>query len=197
MNVIQIGLLLLSYVGGSIPFGLIFAKIFSNKDIRRIGSGNIGTANVIRNAGLLAGLLTFLFDFLKGLIPVLVALHYYNVLLGVLAGFMAVTGHIFPIFLRFSGGKGVATAFGVVLGLNYLTALISFGIFILMIVIFRISSLSSLVATLSNLLLNIFVAFDKYIVLLNILLLLLIFFRHRENIKRLISGTEPRMWGRS
>ncbi len=197
MNVIQIGLLLLSYVGGSIPFGLIFAKIFSNKDIRRIGSGNIGTANVIRNAGLLAGLLTFLFDFLKGLIPVLVALHYYNVLLGVLAGFMAVTGHIFPIFLRFSGGKGVATAFGVVLGLNYLTALISFGIFILMIVIFRISSLSSLVATLSNLLLNIFVAFEKNIVLLNVLLLLLIFFRHKENIKRLISGTEPRMWGRS
>lgn len=194
MNELQAGLIALSYLGGSIPSGLVFSKIFSNKDIRKIGSGNIGTANVIRNVGFFAGFLTFVFDLLKGLIPVLVAIHFFDIKIAILAGIAAVLGHIYSIFLKFSGGKGVATAFGVMLGINYITALISFGIFIIIMMIFRISSLSSLSATLSNLILNLIIAFNGYIVLLNILLVVLIFFRHRENIKRLINGTEPKMW---
>ncbi len=196
MNAGQILLFVVSYLLGSVPFGLLFSKIFSGVDIRNSGSGNIGTANVIRNAGLFAGVLTFLCDLLKGLVPVIIALKFFDQRTAAIAGLLSVIGHIFSLFLRFRGGKGVATAFGVMLGFNYMTALVSFVVFLVVIVSVRISSLSSLVATVSNLLLNLFFSFSKNLLVLNILLLMLIFYRHRENILRLLRGEEPRMWER-
>ncbi|MCX7957536.1 MAG: glycerol-3-phosphate 1-O-acyltransferase PlsY [Deltaproteobacteria bacterium] len=196
MNAEQIALLFASYIGGSIPFGLMFGRIFSGRDIRESGSGNIGTANVIRNAGIPAGVLTFLCDMLKGLIPVFIGLKFFDSRVAALAGLLSVIGHIFPVFLNFKGGKGVATAFGVMLGFNYFTALLSFGVFIAILIFFRISSISSLMATVSNLILNVVFVYDRNILLLNVLLLMLIFYRHRDNIKRLLRGEEPRMWER-
>lgn len=196
MGIWQILLLVVSYLLGSIPFGLIFAKVLSDKDIRKVGSGNIGTANIIRNVGLVAGVLTFLCDFLKGLIPVLLGLRYFDERIAFLAGLLSVMGHIFPIFLQFKGGKGVATAFGVMLGFNYVTALLSFVVFLVVILFVRISSVASLLATVSNLFFNLFISFNKNIVVLNVVLLILIFFRHRENIIRIMKGEEPRMWQR-
>ncbi len=195
MDLERTALLLFSYIAGAIPFGLIFARLFSGKDIRKAGSGNIGTANVIRNVGLVAGSLTFLFDVLKGLFPVLIALKFFDIKTASMVGLLAVIGHIFPIFLKFRGGKGVATAFGVMLGMNYTTAFLSFVIFLIVMLLFRISSLSSLIATISNLISNLFISYERHIVILNILFLLLIVYRHRENIYRLLRGEERKMWG--
>ena len=191
----KIGLLIISYIGGSIPFGLLFSSLFSGIDIRRIGSGNIGTANVIRNAGLFSGILTFICDVLKGFIPTLFALKFYDTRIAAIAGLLSVIGHIFSIFLRFKGGKGVATAFGVMLALNFISALLAFGVFIAVMIIFRISSLSSLMATIGILIINLILGVEIDIIFLNIILCALIFFKHRENIKRLIRGEEPKMWG--
>jgi glycerol-3-phosphate acyltransferase PlsY len=189
------GLFALSYIAGSIPFGLIFSSLFSQIDIRGVGSGNIGTANVIRNAGLSAGILTFICDVLKGFIPTLFALKFYDTRIAAIAGLLSVIGHIFSVFLKFRGGKGVATAFGVMLALNLLPALLAFGVFIVVMVIFRISSLSSLSATISILVINLIFRADINIILLNIILCVLIFFKHRENIIRLLRREEPKMWG--
>lgn len=196
MSLSKLLLFLLAYLVGSIPFGLIFSKIFAGKDVRTLGSGNIGTANVIRNLGWSLGLLTFLCDLLKGLLPVVIGMRYFDLRTAIVAGLLSVLGHIFSIFLKFSGGKGVATAFGVMLGINYMTALLSFLVFIVVLLLFRISSLSSLLATLSNLMFNIVFFSSRDVVLLNILLMVLIFYKHKKNIVRLTRGEEPRMWGK-
>lgn len=196
MSIEQVGLLLASYLAGSIPFGLIFTRIIAEKDIREIGSKNIGTANVLRNAGVFAGVLTFICDVLKGLLPTLLAMKFFGLNYAVAVGLLCFSGHIFPIFLRFKGGKGVATAFGTMLALNYISALIAFGIFLVVIIIFRISSLSSLAAAVAVPIVNLAMHTDSRIVSLSILLTIIIFIAHRANIQRLIKGEEPQMWSK-
>ncbi len=195
--VLKIILPVLSYIAGSIPFGLLFGKIFSKKDIRKLGSGNIGTANVIRNAGITAGILTFVCDVLKGFLPVILTLEFLDLQTAILSGLLAFSGHIFPVFLKFKGGKGVATAFGVMLALNYISALIAFGIFIIVMLIFRISSLSSMSAAISIIIINLLLKADPYILLLNMFLTIVILIAHRENIIRLLNNQEPKMWGKN
>ncbi len=180
----------ISYLMGSIPFGLILAKTFLKKDIRKIGSGNIGATNVLRAGNKTIGYLTLIFDVLKAVIPVLyIKLKFPElVFISSLAVFI---GHVFPVWLKFKGGKGVATYVGILFSINYI-----FGIIfaILWLIIFFISKYSSLSSIVSSLIIPIFIYFNskyenEYFF---IIMFVLILYTHRENVKRLINKEESK-----
>ena len=188
---ITILLLIFSYLIGSIPSGLIFSKILNKGDIRKSGSGNIGATNALRVGGKLLGSLTLMFDLLKGLIVVIVAK-----LLGIefigIYGFACILGHIFSIWLKFRGGKGVATVFGVVLGMHVIIGAV---MMLLWIIVFRASKISSL-ASLSSIIISIIaLSFGEHYIdsIFLILSLLLIVYKHKDNIIRLYNGEESKI----
>ncbi|RST70294.1 glycerol-3-phosphate 1-O-acyltransferase PlsY [Candidatus Aquarickettsia rohweri] len=188
---ITILLLIFSYLIGSIPSGLIFSKILNKGDIRKSGSGNIGATNALRVGGKLLGSLTLMFDLLKGLIVVIVAK-----LLGIefigIYGFACILGHIFPIWLKFRGGKGGATVFGVVLGMHVIIGAV---MMLLWIIVFRASKISSL-ASLSSITISIIaLSFGEHYIdsIFLILSLLLIVYKHKDNIIRLYNGEESKI----
>ncbi len=188
--------ILASYLIGAIPFGLIFSRIFSNVDVRTIGSGNIGATNVLRAAGKTAAILTLLADALKGYLPVFIVRHLFNAeMTTVLAGAAAILGHNFPVYLKFKGGKGVATSFGVVLAVSPWIGLVSLLAWLFSAILWRYSSLSALVAFACYPALTFLVSspVSKPYQVLSLFIFGMIYFRHRENIKRLIAGTEPRI----
>lgn len=179
-----------AYLIGSIPFGLLLTRIMGKADLRTQGSGNIGATNVFRTSGKGLGVLTFLCDGGKGVLAVWLATIWFPSLI-YMAAIAVVVGHIFPCWLRFKGGKGVATYFGVLLGLDWQLAVISMFIWVVVIILFRISSLSALTALVSPPIL----AFTKEkfgLFWVCLFLSLLIWSRHSSNIKRLLRGTEPR-----
>ncbi|WP_414437839.1 glycerol-3-phosphate 1-O-acyltransferase PlsY [Candidatus Bealeia paramacronuclearis] len=180
-----------TYLMGSIPFGLIFTKFSGLGDIRSIGSGNIGTTNVLRTGNKKVAALTFFCDAAKGTLPVYIT-SIFKPELAPLAGFFAVFGHIFPVWLKFRGGKGVATAFGATLGLSWPLALMMLVTWITIAAITRYSSLAALVATVTSP----FFAF----VLTNLMttyyalgLAVLLVFTHKNNIRRLVLGQESKI----
>jgi len=179
------------YLAGAIPFGLLLTKAFGLGDIRQQGSGNIGATNVLRtgNRGLAAA--TLFADMLKGTLPVLIGAKY-GLETAMLAGLGAFIGHLFPIWLRFKGGKGVATYIGVLIGLYWPFALLFCGIWLIAALIFKISSLSALVAT-AILPLAAATTGQNSLVFVIMLMSLLVFFKHRDNIKRLINGEEGKI----
>lgn len=182
--------LLTSYLVGSIPFGLILSKYFLKLDVRKIGSGNIGATNVLRTGNKKVAMATLFFDALKGFLPVALGkcMGFSEALLFSMA-VAAVLGHIFPLWLRFRGGKGVATALGVLLALNAYVAFFVMVSWILVAKIFRISSLAALVAFA----LSPFVALclkNEGLALFCLALAALLTWTHRENIQRLVSGKE-------
>ena len=183
---------LLGYLLGSIPFGMVLTKLAGTQDLRSIGSGNIGATNVLRTGrkGLAAA--TLIGDMLKGTFAVLVAYHFYGQDLAVLAGIGAFIGHIFPVWLRFKGGKGVATYLGVLIGLFWPAALMFCLIWLATAVTTRYSSLSALVAAFVT---PLFLWWFGHPALasLFVVLTLLLFWKHSENIKRLQAGTEGRI----
>lgn len=181
-----------AYLLGSVPFGLLFSRL-KGHDPRRVGSGNIGATNVVRAAGKGIGIATLAADILKGYLPVLAALHYNQPPLIVsLIGFALFVGHLFPVYLRFKGGKGVATALGVFLAINPLVILIGVCVFIPVLLISRYVSLGSLVAVaLVPGLLFLFSGPDTYFYL-SVIVIGLIVVKHAGNIKRLWLGTENR-----
>lgn len=183
-------LLLLSYISGSVPYGLLLARLAGLGDVRQVGSGNIGATNVLRTGNKGVAAATLLLDFLKGLAPVLVA-HYFfaNSIITFASGLCAILGHIFPIWLRFKGGKGVATALGVYAGLHIPLALITIGIWLLMAKIGRISSLSALVSFLVSPFIALFI-YDFETGLFCLIVAVVILFTHRENLKRIMQGEE-------
>ncbi len=182
---------LLAYLLGSIPFGLLLTRAAGLGDIRSIGSGNIGATNVLRTGNKKLAALTLLLDFLKGVAAVLIA-SAYDPSLGIIAALGAVLGHMFPVWLKFKGGKGVATGIGVFSALHPLTGLITVAVWLPIVAVLRISSLATLiVAGLVPVLLAIFGRTD--LVPLSIVIISLIFFKHRENIRRLINHTEPKI----
>jgi acyl phosphate:glycerol-3-phosphate acyltransferase len=198
-TLIQILAILLSYLLGSVPFGLMFSKLFSDVDVRTIGSGNIGATNVLRAAGKKAAVLTLLADGLKGLIPVLVVnTVFQDDAVTALSGFAAVLGHVFPIYLKFKGGKGVATSYGVVLAVAPWTGLVCLVVWGLVAFIWRYSSLSALISFACYPALTFFSdsSPSKPLGLLSLFIFSMIYYRHRENIRRLLSGTEPRIGGK-
>ena len=179
-----------SYLMGSIPFGFILTKIFLKKDIREIGSGNIGATNALRTGNKLVGYSTLILDIVKAIIPVIYIKMNYPELIYI-ASLCAFLGHVFPIWLKFNGGKGVATYVGILFSINILLGLIfviSWGVIFL---IFRYSSLSSIIGSLS-VPLYLFITTEKSSVIFFITMFVLIFFTHRENIIRLKNKEESK-----
>ena len=194
MPAVTVALAIVAYLAGSIPFGLLFGRVFAGKDVRSSGSGNIGAANVSRVAGNRVAALTLLADLLKGLVPVLVGrwLGLNPIDLAVVAG-LTVLGHDFSIFLRLKGGKGVATTLGAAAGLAIPPAASAALIWLLIVAIARVSALGSLVALWS---LALFMAvFDQppEFVCLAFGLSLLSVYTHRENLARMSGGQENRV----
>jgi acyl phosphate:glycerol-3-phosphate acyltransferase len=180
-----------SYFLGSIPFGLIITKIFLGKDIRKLGSGNIGTTNVLRTGKKSLAAVTLLFDVLKGYFSILIAYNYFNDLI-YLSALICFIAHIFPIWLKFKGGKGVATYLGVILGIS-LNLGIVFGVtWIIIALIFRYSSLSSILGSMSVWIYSIFFANEIQSYFLFFLFVIIIF-THKENIIRLKNSKETKI----
>ncbi len=190
-----LGSILGSYLLGAVPFGILFSRIFSNIDVRTVGSGNIGATNVLRAAGKKAAILTLLADCLKGFLPVL-AIHLllHDETLTALSGAAAVLGHNFPVYLGFKGGKGVATSYGVIIAFAPWIGLVCLIVWRIAAFVWRYSSVSALVSFACFPLLT-FIAFpeSKPFRLLSLFTFAMIYYRHRENIKRLLAGTEPRI----
>ena len=180
----------ISYLMGSIPFGLILTKIFLKKDIREIGSGNIGATNVLRTGSKTVGYLTFILDVLKAVIPVLYIKYKFPefVYISSLSVFI---GHVFPVWLKFKGGKGVSTYVGILFSINYILGIVfTFS----WLIIFFISKYSSIGSLLSTLLIPIFIFFspnheNEYFFTI---MFVLILFTHRENVKRLKNKEESK-----
>jgi len=194
-----LGLLGLAYLLGSIPTGLVVARLMGGPDPRQAGSGNLGAANLFRLLGRNAGVLTFVGDTLKGALPVFVALYWLTALEAwyetavAAVGLAAVLGHIFPIYLKFQGGKAVATAFGVVTVLCPLAALNLAAVYALTLYQVRIFSASALIcAWLLPLAVGLFCDSKAYLFLAGILSGLVLW-RHRDNLVRLARGEEPRI----
>ena len=181
--------IIFSYLLGSIPFGLILTKLFLKKDIRKIGSGNIGATNVLRSGNKLIAYLTLFFDILKAVIPVVyIKLNYPDLIY--ISSLSVFLGHVFPIWLKFKGGKGVATYVGILFSINLIFGFIFCISWLLVFILSKYSSLSSLVASLSVPLFLFFTNGEQIIFF--IILFVLIFYTHRENIKRLKNKEESK-----
>ena len=180
-----------SYILGSIPFGLIITKIFLNKDIRKVGSGNIGTTNVLRTGKKSLAILTLLLDAFKGYVSVLISLIYFNDLV-FLSALICFIGHIFPIWLNFKGGKGVAVYLGIITALSIPLAFVFCFCWVALAFIFKYSSVSSMVGALSVLLFS--TILNNYLLSLFLFIIfIIILFTHRENIRRLKNSEESKI----
>ena len=197
--VIPIALSIAAYFCGSVPFGWLLGKLFGGTDVRKTGSGNIGATNVARSAGLGAGILTLILDVAKGAIPVWVARHYFpdHSAFQILAGLAALAGHCFPVWLKFRGGKGVATAAGVFAVLCPIAAFGALLVFALVVGFWRYVSLASVSAAAATPLLVYFLWAPHYAPPISVTAgalaaALLIVYKHDANLQRLVEGTEPK-----
>jgi glycerol-3-phosphate acyltransferase PlsY len=190
---IKILYVVLSYLCGAIPFAYIFAKLFANVDIRAVGSGNPGATNVFRAAGKTAGIVTLIADCLKGFVPV-----YFAILIDSSFSYSAIiaavsmSGHIWTIFLRFKGGKGVATGLGACLALMPLPSTIAFSIFIVVFLISGYVALGSICAAVSIPMASYFSGYGLEPTLFAFAAAILVIYKHRSNIKRLREGSESK-----
>ena len=183
-------IIIVCYLLGSIPFGFLLTKIFLKKDIRNIGSGNIGATNALRTGNKLIGYSTLVLDILKAIIPLIFIKIYYIDFIYV-ASLCIFLGHVFPVWLKFKGGKGVATYIGILCCINFYLG-VNFGIvWLITFFLFKYSSLSSLIGSLSVPIVNFFI-FNDEIIFFFIIMFVLIFYTHRENIKRLLNHTESK-----
>ncbi|HEY3989859.1 MAG TPA: glycerol-3-phosphate 1-O-acyltransferase PlsY, partial [Acidobacteriaceae bacterium] len=195
---------LVAYLLGSIPFGLILVRVFRNEDIRQQGSGNIGATNVIRSGGKGLGAATFLLDAAKGYVAVLLAwqigLHLHQTQfqtqnLAATAAVCALVGHVYPLWLGFKGGKGVATGFGVFLGITATAALVALAAFIVIFALSRYVSLASILAAIAFPVAALLLPHEPltpFMIAVVVLLPLIVIAKHHANIRRLLSGTEYR-----
>lgn len=192
---LKISAVILSYLIGAIPFGLLLGKVFIGVDVRTLGSGNIGATNVLRAGGKGAAILTLLADCLKGVLPVLAVRYVFQAeYLTVAAGAAAIIGHNFPVYIGFKGGKGVATSFGVVLAVSPLIGLLCLLTWLAAALLWRYSSLAALCAfALYPVLTFALHTGEKPLIALSLFVAGMIYVRHRENIKRLIAGTEMKI----
>ncbi len=183
--------LLFSYISGSIPFGLILTKSFLNKDLRKIGSKNIGATNVLRTGNKLLAGLTLALDILKGIVPVIITNHFFPSLI-YLSGLMTFLGHIFPVWLKFNGGKGVATYLGIIFVLSLKFGLLFCLSWIVIAVLTKYSSVSSILASLIIFVIS-FVQNDFHLNLYLFITFVIILYTHRQNIVRLKNKTEDKI----
>lgn len=185
---------MLGYLIGSVPSGVIVARLMNLGDLRSIGSGNIGATNVLRTGNKAAAALTLFFDMGKGWLAVFALTYCYGDLMGQVAGFGAFVGHCFPVWLRFKGGKGVATFLGIMLGFSFFAGLLCCVTWLAVAVVFRISSLSALLMALAAPV-WLWVLGEVSPIWITVPLVVLIWVRHHENISRILAGTEPRIGG--
>lgn len=184
--------LVIGYLSGSVPYGLLLTQMAGLGDVRKIGSGNIGATNVLRTGNKKLAALTVLLDGLKGTVPVALANHFLGLDAAILAGLGAFLGHLYPVWLRFKGGKGIATFAGISLGYSWHVLLPFAVVWIGMAVLLRYSSLAALVASVVTTIAIFFVGLPK-LGLLYVVLTILVFWKHRQNISRLLSGTESKI----
>ena len=193
---LKISILFLCYLLGSFPTGFLFGKYLKNIDLRKIGSGSTGATNVLRNVGKWPALFVFIIDVLKGFIAVKISYVFISEsIYEVLAGSLAVSGHIWPIWLKGKGGKAVATGLGIFIALSWQVGLASFGIFLLVLSFSKFVSLSSITA---SFLLPVFMflylgKMDHPYFIFSVLVAILIIGKHKTNIARIIKGIEPKI----
>jgi len=188
------GLAVFGYLLGSVPCGLVLARLTGAPDPRKVGSGNIGATNVMRSGGKALGVLTLILDILKGLIPTLIAVRFLeNPYAVCLIGFLAFLGHLFPLYLGFKGGKGVATAIGVMLILMPKALLLALVCFLVAAFLTRMVSAGSITAAASLPLWGWVWHYPRAYVILSLLMAILIIYRHKANIKRILNGTESKL----
>ncbi len=190
MNIFLV--ILFAYLIGSIPFGIIISKIMGLGNLRNIGSGNIGATNVLRTGNKLAAILTLIFDLLKGAIAVIITYYIFNDTTAQIAALSSFLGHCFPIWLKFKGGKGVATFIGISLALYWPAGILICLTWVLTAFLSRISSLSALISSLSSILWVWILGVPSAVFIMTVLTIL-IWYRHIENIKRIIKNTEPKI----
>jgi len=193
-NLLIIFILIAIYLIAAIPTGVVISRLMGSEDIREKGSGNIGASNVYRVAGKLAGILTLIGDTLKGFLPLLAYKTWLSptpVQLGV-ASIIAIIGHCYPVYLKFKGGKGVATALGIFLVLSPQAVLGALIVFVLAVATTRFISLGSVLAAMSAPLLILMLNHPQPIFLATLFIAILVIWRHRTNIRRLLDGTESR-----
>tara|TARA_B110000444_G_scaffold28922_1_gene23928 strand:- start:53 stop:682 length:630 start_codon:yes stop_codon:yes gene_type:complete len=193
----------MGYLIGSVPFGLVLTKMSGLGDIRNIGSGNIGATNVLRTGNKKIAFLTLILDGSKGALALflltsiltntsILSLYNYELIMSVVA-ISSILGHCFPIWLNFKGGKGVATGFGTILFLNLIVGIIALIIWVLIAKLFKISSMSALISYFLIPFLMVFNSAENYFIIASIFISLICWFQHRENIKRLLNRTEPKI----
>ena len=193
----------MGYLIGSVPFGLVLTKMSGLGDIRNIGSGNIGATNVLRTGNKKIAFLTLILDGSKGALALflltsiltntsILSLYNYELIMSVVA-ISSILGHCFPIWLNFKGGKGVATGFGTILFLNLIVGIIALIIWVLIAKLFKISSMSALISYFLIPFLMVFNSAENYFIITSIFISLICWFQHRENIKRLLNRTEPKI----
>ncbi len=189
-------ILLISYLLGSFPSGFLYAKNLKGIDLRYVGSGSTGATNVLRNIGKWPALIVFILDVLKGFIAVKIAYFFlYDNIFQVLAGLFAITGHIWPIWLKGKGGKAVATGLGMFIALSWKVGLASFGTFLIMISLTKIVSLSSITAAI---LLPVYMfkyigTFNDPYTIFSFIVAIIVIYKHRSNINRILKGEEPKL----
>ncbi|GIR16086.1 MAG: glycerol-3-phosphate acyltransferase [Alphaproteobacteria bacterium] len=184
-------IILISYLFGSIPSGYILTKYFSKIDITKEGSGNIGATNVLRSGSKKLAIITLLLDASKGIIPIII---FYNSTFSlILAGLSSFIGHNYPIWLKFNGGKGIATYLGISFAVSLKLGLIFILIWLITALISKTSSISSLLTIFLIPFISLLILDDKLISLLFLILTSIAFYRHRSNIKRIINGNEPKI----
>ncbi len=183
-------IIIISYLLGSIPFGFLLTRIFLKKDIREIGSGNIGATNALRTGNKSIGYATLILDIVKAVIPVIFVKVYFIEYLYI-ASLSVFLGHVFPVWLKFKGGKGVATYVGILCCIDIYLG-VAFGVlWFTTFLIFKYSSLSSLIGSLSIPIINFFIL-KSDVIFFFIIMFVLIFYTHRENIKRLLNRNESK-----
>jgi len=185
--------ILVSYILGSIPFGYIIAKM-KGIDITKLGSGNIGATNVGRYLGKPYFFIVLFLDAIKGFIPTILFKLLFGLEYGILAGLFSVIGHSYSIFMKFKGGKGVATGLGVSIALIPIETIIGFGVWFLVLTIFKIMALASIISAISVFIVVLFLEKSSLIKIVCGIIAVLIVLRHKSNIERIIKGTEPKFY---
>ena len=185
-------LFIASYLIGSIPSGYIIGKLFFKKDIRKFGSGNMGATNSFRVLGKPAGFAVTFFDIFKGFIVVFFPLWFNVEVHGLIVGIFAIIGHVYPIYLKFKGGKAVATSAGVLLGVSPLLFLVLMVIFFVVLYLSKYVSLSSIIAAICCVI-GALIIQDYILFGISFIVASLLIFRHTSNIKRILKGTEPKI----
>lgn len=191
----EIFVVVFSYLLGSIPTGLIVSKMFGKEDLRKKGSGNIGATNALRVGGKKVGLITLVLDVFKGAFPVLYVSEYFSTIesdVYIYCGIASVIGHMFPLWLRFNGGKGVATAFGAVSAVNINVGIIMLFSFVLSFLPFKVVSIASLTTTLVATVVAVFLLEGAQQIMVWSIAIL-IFYKHRGNIVRILTGSESKI----